>query len=159
FFGDEAMARIRGSTVVVVGCGGVGSWAAVMLVWSASPNPLFFYAVLALKRHATTGRADVGTPKVKCIKRALRQIARWVEVDPRVELRLPPPFTHTDEIDDIRTKVDLLKYCHEHGIKVFDSMGAGAKCDPTRVQIADIVHTYDPSVREQGVWLRTYLGL
>lgn len=34
FFGDEAMAKIRNSTVVIVGCGGVGSWAAVMLVRS-----------------------------------------------------------------------------------------------------------------------------
>lgn len=34
FFGDEGMEKIRGSSVVVVGCGGVGSWAAVMLVRS-----------------------------------------------------------------------------------------------------------------------------
>ncbi|PIL28975.1 hypothetical protein GSI_09022 [Ganoderma sinense ZZ0214-1] len=34
FFGDEGMARIRESTVVIVGCGGVGSWAAVMLARS-----------------------------------------------------------------------------------------------------------------------------
>jgi hypothetical protein len=34
FFGDEGMARVRGKSVVVVGCGGVGSWAAVMLVRS-----------------------------------------------------------------------------------------------------------------------------
>lgn len=34
FFGDDAMNKIRGGTVVVVGCGGVGSWAAVMLVRS-----------------------------------------------------------------------------------------------------------------------------
>ena len=34
FFGDEGMARIRNKSVVVVGCGGVGSWAAVMLVRS-----------------------------------------------------------------------------------------------------------------------------
>lgn len=34
FFGDEGMSKIRNSTVVVVGCGGVGSWAAVMLVRS-----------------------------------------------------------------------------------------------------------------------------
>jgi hypothetical protein len=31
FFGEEGMSRIRNSTVVVVGCGGVGSWAAMML--------------------------------------------------------------------------------------------------------------------------------
>lgn len=34
FFGVEGMQKIRSGTVVVVGCGGVGSWAAVMLVRS-----------------------------------------------------------------------------------------------------------------------------
>ena len=34
FFGDEAMAKVRKGRVVVVGCGGVGSWAAVMLARS-----------------------------------------------------------------------------------------------------------------------------
>jgi len=34
FFGDESMRKVRGASVVVVGCGGVGSWAAVMLVRS-----------------------------------------------------------------------------------------------------------------------------
>lgn len=34
FFGEEGMRAIRGARVVVVGCGGVGSWAAVMLARS-----------------------------------------------------------------------------------------------------------------------------
>lgn len=34
FFGAEGMRKIRMGTVVIVGCGGVGSWAAVMLVRS-----------------------------------------------------------------------------------------------------------------------------
>lgn len=34
FFGEEGMSKIRKGTVVIVGCGGVGSWAAVMLVRS-----------------------------------------------------------------------------------------------------------------------------
>lgn len=34
FFGNDGMAHIRRGKVVVVGCGGVGSWAAVMLVRS-----------------------------------------------------------------------------------------------------------------------------
>jgi len=41
FFGDEGMARIRGKSVVVVGCGGVGSWAAVMLVRSCVHIPVY----------------------------------------------------------------------------------------------------------------------
>lgn len=34
FFGEEGMKNVRRGKVVVVGCGGVGSWAAVMLVRS-----------------------------------------------------------------------------------------------------------------------------
>jgi len=44
FFGEDGMERVRKGRVVIVGCGGVGSWAAVMLVRSCvsmttkSPN-------------------------------------------------------------------------------------------------------------------------
>ena len=34
FFGEESMTKIRQGSVVIVGCGGVGSWAAVMLARS-----------------------------------------------------------------------------------------------------------------------------
>ena len=34
FFGEESMAKIRQARVVIIGCGGVGSWAAVMLARS-----------------------------------------------------------------------------------------------------------------------------
>ncbi|KAF8065053.1 hypothetical protein FPV67DRAFT_1562911 [Lyophyllum atratum] len=160
FFGDQGMAKIRGGTVVIVGCGGVGSWAAVMLVRSGVSKIRlvdFDYVTLSsLNRHATAGLTDVGTPKVKCIERTLKQISRWVEVDSRIEIwrkedggeLLEGADWVIDAIDNITTKVDLLKHCHENGIKVFSSMGAGAKCDPTRIQISDISYTiYDPLAR------------
>ena len=47
----------------------------------------FDYVTLSsLNRHATAGITDVGTPKVKCIEKALKGIAKWVEVDPRIEI-------------------------------------------------------------------------
>ena len=47
----------------------------------------FDYVTLSsLNRHATAVLSDVGTPKVKCIERTLKQIARWVEVDSRVDI-------------------------------------------------------------------------
>ncbi|EIW79643.1 ubiquitin-protein ligase molybdopterin-converting factor [Coniophora puteana RWD-64-598 SS2] len=160
FFRDEGMARIRKGTVVIVGCGGVGSWAAVMLVRSGIAKIRlvdFDYVTLSsLNRHATATLADVGTPKVKCIERTLKQFSRWVEVESCVDIwrkeeggkLLEGADWVIDAIDNITTKVDLLKYCHSHGIKVFSSMGAGAKCDPTRIQISDISHTiYDPLAR------------
>ncbi|KIJ16407.1 hypothetical protein PAXINDRAFT_168540 [Paxillus involutus ATCC 200175] len=160
FFGDESMARVRGGSVVVVGCGGVGSWAAVMLVRSGVSKIRlidFDYVTLSsLNRHATATLADVGTPKVGCIERTLKQISHWVEVDSRVEIWRKEDGANLlegadwviDAIDNITTKVDLLEYCHGHNIKVFSSMGAGAKCDPSRIQISDISYTiYDPLAR------------
>ncbi|CAK7231162.1 hypothetical protein SCUCBS95973_007817 [Sporothrix curviconia] len=43
-----------------------------------------------------------------------------------------------DAIDNIDTKVELLRYCHEHKLPIIASMGAGTKSDPTRVVIGDI---------------------
>lgn len=44
FFGDEGMEKLRGGSVAVVGCGGVGSWAAVMLVRSCVTSTLKIWA-------------------------------------------------------------------------------------------------------------------
>ncbi|KAJ3814636.1 hypothetical protein F5876DRAFT_86336 [Lentinula aff. lateritia] len=160
FFGEEGMKKVRGGTVVVIGCGGVGSWAAVMLARSGVSKIRlvdFDYVTLSsLNRHATALLEDVGTSKVRCIERTLKSVAKWIEVDARVEIwrkeeggvLLEGADWVIDAIDNIQTKVDLLEYCTHNSIKVFASMGAGAKCDPTRVQISDISYTiYDPLAR------------
>lgn len=47
----------------------------------------FDYVTLSsLNRHATATLDDVGTPKVKCIERTLKQFARWIDVDARVDI-------------------------------------------------------------------------
>jgi tRNA A37 threonylcarbamoyladenosine dehydratase len=47
-----------------------------------------------------------------------------------------------DCIGDLSSKLDLLKYCYDNKIPVMSSMGAGAKADPSRVQISDISETF-----------------
>lgn len=90
FLREDGVSRVRAASVVIVGCGGVGSWTAVMLARSGVAKLRlidFDYVTLSsLNRHATAALADVGTPKVQCIARALRAIAPFVQVDPRVEL-------------------------------------------------------------------------
>ncbi|KAH9037426.1 hypothetical protein EDB83DRAFT_2507702 [Lactarius deliciosus] len=171
FLGEEGVARVRGSSVVIVGCGGVGSWAAVMLARSGVARIRlidFDYVTLSsLNRHATAGLADVGTPKVQCVARALQGIAPFVRVDSRVELwrgtdgadLLEGADWVVDAIDNIGTKVELLAYCVRNNIKIFSSMGAGTKSDPTRIQIADLSAThYDPLARAVRQRLRAVLS-
>lgn len=165
------MANIRRATVVVVGCGGVGSWAAMMLARSGVAKLRlldFDYVTLSsLNRHASATRADVGTPKVQSLKRAIADIAPWVEVDALVELwNVENEKEHNwlegadwiiDAIDNISTKVDLLSYCHSKSLKVIASMGAGAKSDPSHIQSADISETIaDPLARSVRRRLRTH---
>ncbi|CAK9783053.1 putative mitochondrion protein [Cutaneotrichosporon oleaginosum] len=160
FLGDESMRAIRDSYVVVVGCGGVGSWAATMLLRSGVGRLLLIDYDLAtlssLNRHACATLEDVGTPKVIAMQKYFKRIAPWAQVDVKIglwrkgesETWLDGADYVVDAIDNIDTKVDLLTHCRKNGLKVFASMGAGAKRDPTRVQIADISNTYeDPLAR------------
>ncbi len=72
-------------------------------MFSIDPDPLFslsslrgikrirlvdfdYVTLSSLNRHATAVLADVGTPKVTCVERTLKQISRWVEVDSRIEM-------------------------------------------------------------------------
>lgn len=106
----------------------------------------------SLNRHAVATLADVGIPKVHCLRKRLQAVTPWVTFDCRNQLfslaeadtLLGPtangraPDFVIDAIDNIDSKVSLLAYCHQKGLKVISSMGAGCKSDPTRIFIGDI---------------------
>lgn len=160
FLTDEGLAKLRSAFIIVVGCGGVGSHATVALVRSGvSKIRLIDFdqvTLSSLNRHAVATLADVGIPKVHCLRRRLEHIAPWTHFDCRNELfeessagkQLEPlngqaPDYIIDAIDNIDSKVALLHYCYKHKLKVISSMGAGCKSDPSRMLIGDISTTTD----------------
>ncbi|KAH0446031.1 hypothetical protein IEQ34_025135 [Dendrobium chrysotoxum] len=182
FLGEESMAALRNSFVIVVGAGGVGSWCALMLLRSGvGTSTIDRLRSGNLNRHACATLADVGRPKVQVCKERFEEIAPWCDVDARVEifrgseaarllapaladpgrrLEQTSPAYVVDCIDNLDTKVDLLAYCYHHKIPCFSSMGAGAKSDPSQIQVADLNTTAeDPlarrvrrGLRAKGVW-------
>ncbi|KAH7161278.1 hypothetical protein EDB81DRAFT_338802 [Dactylonectria macrodidyma] len=162
FLTPEGLDKLRSSFVIVVGCGGVGSHCAAALARSGvSKLRLIDFdqvTLSSLNRHAVATLADVGISKVQCLRRRLVAIAPWVQFDLKQEKfdedqaeRLLSPWEYDDEdeepeepdfiidaIDNIDTKVALLKYCHENDLPVISSMGAGCKSDPTRIIVGDI---------------------
>lgn len=108
----------------------------------------------SLNRHAVATLADVGTPKVRCMRKRLEAVVPWVRWECLNEVwredqaeRLLRPWAEgvgrkvdyvVDAIDNIDSKVALLKYCYEHSIKVISSMGAGCKSDPSKISVGDI---------------------
>ncbi|KAF9986232.1 hypothetical protein BGZ75_002074 [Mortierella antarctica] len=161
FLGEEGVQKLRDSFVVVVGAGSIGSWAASMLIKSGMGKIRIIdfdnVSLSGLNQHATANRTDIGSPKAFAMKKAFRTIAPWVQVDARVErlqedsaeeLLSGKPDYVVDAIGDITSKLDLLKYCYDQKIPVISAMGAGAKADPSRVQISDISDTFeDPLAR------------
>lgn len=155
FLTPEGLDKLRDAFVVVVGCGGVGSHATAALARSgvAQIRLIDFDQVTlsSLNRHAVATLADVGSAKVQCLQRRLHAITPWTKFDLRQEKywdqvadRLLEPWQGRkpdyviDAIDNIDTKVSLLKYCHDHGLPVISAMGAGCKSDPTRIIVGDI---------------------
>ncbi|KAL2016115.1 hypothetical protein VTK56DRAFT_4259 [Thermocarpiscus australiensis] len=158
FLGEDGLARLRAAFVVVVGCGGVGSHACAALARSGVSRLRLVdfdqVTLSSLNRHAVATLADVGLPKVQCLQRRLVAVAPWVRFDLRLQkfdasvaarvlegwegddARMPDFVV--DAIDNIESKVELLKYCHDKGLPVISAMGAGTKSDPTRVMVGDI---------------------
>ncbi|KAJ2553505.1 hypothetical protein EV175_002917, partial [Coemansia sp. RSA 1933] len=161
FFGEKGMAQVRDSFVVVVGAGGVGSWAALMLLRSGVQRIRIVdfdqVTLSSLNRHAAATRANVGIPKVSALKMNFAEIAPHAKVEARIalfsaenapDLLAGNPDYVLDCIDNMDTKLDLLAYCNQNDIQVISAMGAGMKSDPSRVQIADIGDTFeDPMSR------------
>ncbi|KAL8694123.1 MAG: hypothetical protein Q9218_001176 [Villophora microphyllina] len=150
--------QLRSSFVIVVGLGGVGSHCTSALARSGVSHIRLIdfdqVTLSSLNRHAVATLADVGTPKVQCVRKRLEAVVPWVHWECLNEVwredkgkrllanwdngRGKEPDYVVDAIDNIDSKVELLKYCYQHGIKVVSSMGAGCKSDPTRIFVGDI---------------------
>ena len=141
FLTDDGLAKLRKAFVIVVGCGGVGSHATAALARSGCGRLRLIdfdqVTLSSLNRHSVATLADVGTPKVRCLETRLEQITPWAHFDCRNELfsetsarkQLEPwkdgqkPDYVIDAIDNIDSKVALLRYCHSNSIPVISSMG------------------------------------
>ncbi|KAJ3214950.1 hypothetical protein HDU67_001038, partial [Dinochytrium kinnereticum] len=118
----------------------------------------------SLNRHAVAKRRDVGIPKAECLANHFSEIFPDTVIEPIVrlfELKAADtllagnPDYVLDCIDNLQTKIDLIKYCKDHNIRVMASMGAGAKSDPSQIQIADLSETFeDPLARSTRKGLR-----
>jgi len=151
FFGEEGQQKIMDSFVIVVGLGGVGSHCATSIARSGAKKMRLIdfdrVTLSSLNRHAVATHADVGLSKVESMKRHFLEFVPHMEIDAveglfsqesAEEMLAGRPDFVIDCIDNVKTKIELITFCKRHGLKVISSCGAGAKADPTRLQITDI---------------------
>lgn len=177
-YGDGAVAHLMAQKVVVVGVGGVGSFAAEGLARSAIGHIMLVdfddVCVTNSNRQLQALQGNVGKPKAWLLRDRMKLINPQAKVeakrafynDKRADDVLTAPASWgngdgkwsfvVDCIDNMTAKAHLLATCKARGIPVVSSMGAAGKLDPTRIRISDLAHTVvDPLAREMRKILRT----
>jgi len=163
--GDRAMAKLERSHVIVMGVGGVGSFAAEALVRSGVGivTLVDFDLVCATNanRQLHTLQGTFGSPKVEVMAERLRKvnpkvriITRQVFYNAQTSQELlfaadaPKVDFVIDAIDNMTAKCHLIETCKNHQIPVVVVMGAAGRMDPTRVKVVDLNRTeMDPFAR------------
>ena len=149
--GDVAMDKLSKSTVMVVGCGAVGSFAVEALARSGVGNIVLvdFDTVEEsnINRQIFALSSTVGVPKVDVAAARIRDINPDAKVmaintffDEKTKLDTQPDFV-IDAIDTIDSKITLYKWCVAHNVPFAASMGAALKSDPTQIKVGRILKT------------------
>lgn len=161
FFGDEGVTKIRNSFVVVLGAGAIGSWTALMLTRSGVEHiRIVDFGMVRLEtmsRNAVAKIADIGKSKATIMKKYIAEVAPNAQVEPVTtkftletmeDMLAGNPDYVVDTLPNIKDKVLLAKYCKENNIKIISAMSAGAKADPTLMQMTDVSNSFtDPLAR------------
>ncbi len=153
--GTEGLERLKQSSVLIVGLGGVGGMAAEAIC-RAGVGKLTLIdrdivtetninrQLIALTSTVGMSKAEVLASRLRDINPAvvLHVITDWLDEKNMDQILNEGKFDYVvDAIDTLSPKVHLLKNCVEKGIKVVSAMGAGAKTDPAKVKIDDISKT------------------
>jgi tRNA A37 threonylcarbamoyladenosine dehydratase len=166
--GDSVMNKLRSTHVMVIGLGGVGSWAAESLIRSGVGKMTVVdfdeVCITNANRQLHAIQGMVGQKKAQVMGERLKKINPQAEIlikpifyneENQNEIMLDKPDYVLDAIDNLTAKCHLLNFCRQKGIKVITSAGSGAKLDPSRARIVDLAQTHtDPMAHQVRKILR-----
>jgi len=149
--GKEAINKLKQSTVMVVGCGAVGSFAIEALARSGIGHLILIdfdqVEESNINRQLFALDSTVGKSKVEVAKQHIRDINPEIIVDvfnmffdDNTTLEIRPDFV-IDAIDTVPSKIALYKWCNDNGVSFVSSMGAARKTDITKIKIDKISKT------------------
>ncbi len=149
--GDHGMARLFSSHVMVVGIGGVGSWAAESLARSGvgriSLVDFDLICVTNTNRQLHALKGTTGKPKVAVMAERLRlvqprctvhAVRKFYNEETSAELLADPPDLVIDAIDNLAAKTHLIATCRARGLPLVVSGGASGRLDPTQIRESDL---------------------
>jgi tRNA A37 threonylcarbamoyladenosine dehydratase len=154
--GEKAMKALQEVRVLLFGVGGVGSWCAEALVRTGLQHLTIVDGDVVqasnINRQLPATRETIGQPKVEALKARLLTINPEAEIE-AINAMYRPTLTPSlkgealseydyviDAIDDVAAKTDLILNCtRTRGVKIFSSMGAALRFDPTQVTSGELM--------------------
>lgn len=150
--GEEKQERLRRAHILVVGLGGVGSWAAEMLCRAGAGAMTIVDAdvvdITNINRQMPALASTVGMPKCDVVAGRLKAINPDIVITIKQQFinsdNIPAMFDEgnfdfvVDAIDTLEPKGALIRECWARGIRVISSMGAGAKCNLADIRQGDL---------------------
>ncbi|ENU79727.1 hypothetical protein F975_02356 [Acinetobacter sp. ANC 3789] len=168
-YGEPNFNQFEQSHVMVIGIGGVGSWAVEALARTGIGRlTLVDMDVIAssnINRQLPAISSTLGQDKVAVMAERCRQINPRMQVNviddylsPEnvKELLIDVPDVILDCIDDVKAKLALMLHCRFNKIPLIVSGGAGGKLDPLKIRVADLSKTeQDPMLAKLRTQLRS----
>lgn len=150
-FGAEGIKKLNNATVMVVGCGAVGSFAIEALARTGVGHIIIVdfdqveesninRQLFALESTVGQSKVAVAQKRIHDINPDIRITALNLFFDENTDIEIRPDFI-IDAIDTVSSKVALYKWAHKNNIPLISSMGAASKTDITQVKIAPISKT------------------
>lgn len=149
--GKEVVSKLNQSTVMVVGCGAVGSFAIEALARSGIGHLILIdfdkVEESNINRQLFALDSTVGQSKVEIAKQRILDINPDIKVDiynmffdENTDIDVKPDFV-IDAIDTVPSKIALYKWCGDRNVPFISSMGAARKTDITKIKIDKISKT------------------
>ena len=148
--GSEAMDRIASKRVIIFGVGGVGSWCAESLVRSGIRQLTIVdsdrVCITNINRQLMATAKTIGQVKVDALKERLLTINPSAEItalqkiftaETAEEFSIGSYDYVIDAIDSLKDKAALILLTLETEARLFSSMGAALKLDPTRIRVTE----------------------
>jgi tRNA A37 threonylcarbamoyladenosine dehydratase len=153
-FKEEGLTNLKNANVLVVGLGGVGSFAAEFLARAGVGSMTIVDGdtvdITNINRQLPALHSTVGLPKVHVVGDRLMDINPELKLI-RVQEFLSPErafeivseeFNYVlDCIDSVTPKLNLIIAAKRKRVKIISSMGAGGKMEASKVKVADITNT------------------
>lgn len=167
--GQEGLAKLRSARVIVIGCGGVGSYAAEACTRAGIGHLTFMdgdtVAQSNLNRQLVALTSTIGRNKAEMMAERAR------DIDPETDVTALGRFYRTgdeldltqydwviDAIDDVDAKTELICRATELGVNIISAMGAAGKfgtdfkvSDISKTSVCPLARVMRKRLRERGI--------